>query len=160
MRDDRTPYDCPHDYEEPYDPWGCNPCGPFLPVYAGVVTSGAQTVQPREAVQFTPPITEIQNVGFNGTDLFTILIPGNYFCMGYIAPAPDEEGPVGVLIGLNGPDFGLFGSNYGTAAGQQVVCFGFTGHIPAGTTLGLYNTTSRAIRLGNVPGRMAIFRIS
>lgn len=134
--------------------------GVFSAVYAGVVTTNTQTVANRAPVQFVPPFTEINNVAFNGTDLFTIIIPGNYFCIGYIAPAADQEGPVTAVIGLNGPDFGLFGSNYGAAAGQQVLCFGFTGEIPAGSTLGLYNASGETITLGPTPARLAIFRVS
>ncbi|QOX66031.1 hypothetical protein FRZ06_20805 [Anoxybacterium hadale] len=62
-------------------------------------------------------------------------------------------------IGLNGPGFGLYGANNGPAAGQQVVCFGFTGFIPRGTTLGLYNASGKSIRLSRLPARIAVFRI-
>ena len=136
------------------------PEGVFSAAYAGVVTVNTQTVADRAAIQFAPPFTEISNVAFNGSNLFTILVPGNYFCIGYIAPAADQEGPVTVVIGFNGPDYGLYGSNYGLAAGQQVVCFGFTGYLPAGSTLGLYNASGRAITLGPIPARLALFRVS
>ncbi|WP_419822681.1 hypothetical protein [Anoxybacterium hadale] len=133
--------------------------GSFSSVYAGVVTTAAQIVNDQEAVQFVPPVVERSGVEFNGKDLLRIIVPGNYFCMGFVTPAADEAGPITISIGLNGPGFGLYGANNGPAAGQQVVCFGFTGFIPRGTTLGLYNASGKSIRLSRLPARIAVFRI-
>ena len=135
----------------------CN--GVVSSVYAGVVTTTEQVVNDQEAVRFVPPVVELNGVAFNGIDLLKIIVPGNYFCIGFVTPDAEETGPITISIGLNGPGFGLFGANNGSAAGQQVICFGFTGYVPEGTTLGLYNTSRRSIRLSRFPARIAIFRV-
>ena len=135
------------------------PAGEFSAAYAGIVTSSAQTVATFETVQFLLPSTAISNVDFNGVDLFTIIVPGNYFCIGTVFPTAEQSGPVSFNIGLNGPLPGLQGVNYGAAPGQQVVAFGFTDVVPAGTTIGLYNSTGTPIALGPA-SRLAIFRVA
>ncbi|HDR8250854.1 TPA: hypothetical protein QC119_005762 [Bacillus cereus] len=80
----------------------------------------------------------------------------------------NQAGPVAVGVGFNGiPVPSLDGANYGTT-GQQVVCFGFSGQIPAGTTINLYNISDRTISIGGataarssiVAARLSFFRIS
>ncbi|AIY72906.1 TPA: hypothetical protein ACLQU7_004811 [Bacillus tropicus] len=70
-------------------------------------------------------------------------------------------------IGFNGvPVPSLDGANYGTAVGQEVVGFGFSGQVPAGTTVSLYNLNGQTVTIGGNTGstsaaaRLSFFRIS
>ncbi|OTY38129.1 hypothetical protein BK742_23060 [Bacillus thuringiensis serovar pingluonsis] len=135
---------------------------------ASVVTNTTQTVASLVAIQFTAPVLVLDNVIFNGTDTFTIVVPGNYYCIGALMPAETQTGPFAVGIGLNGiPTPALDGVNYAQSAGQEVVGFGFTGQIPASTTISLFNLSGHTISIGgvisgatNVAARLTFFRIS
>ncbi|KYZ64955.1 hypothetical protein A3782_26600 [Bacillus sp. GZT] len=82
-------------------------------------------------------------------------------------PSSGQAGPVAVSVGFNGvASPGLDGANYGTAAGQEVIGFGFSGQVPAGTTVSLYNVSGQSITIGGTTGsaspaaRLSFFRIS
>ncbi|KAB2460724.1 hypothetical protein F8162_04090 [Bacillus sp. CH140a_4T] len=76
-----------------------------------------------------------------------------------------QAGPVGVSISLNNLAPGLDGANYGTAAGQEVVAFGFL-QVVAGDTITLINVSGQPITIGGSTGsnqpaaRLSFFKIS
>ncbi|MCC2342444.1 collagen-like protein, partial [Bacillus tropicus] len=143
--------------------------GTFSSANASIVTPAPQTVNNLAPIQFTAPVLISKNVTFNGIDTFTIQIPGNYFFIGAVMTSNNQAGPVAVGVGFNGiPVPSLDGANYGTPTGQEVVCFGFSGQIPAGTTINLYNISDKTISIGGataagssiVAARLSFFRIS
>ncbi|MGG5742077.1 hypothetical protein [Bacillus cereus group sp. IBL03679] len=145
------------------------PTGTFPPAYAEIVSKALQTVADLTPIQFLSPFSVVSNnVTFNGIDTFTIEVPGTYFFTGAMMPASNQAGPFGVGVVFNGVQLGPTGTNYGESAGQEVICFGFSVEIPAGTKIQLFNFSGQPVSIGGTltlnlkfdAVRLAFFRVS
>nr|WP_240458845.1 hypothetical protein [Virgibacillus sp. Bac330] len=116
---------------------------------------------------FTPGRFFSNNFSFDGTDTLTIQEAGTYYLIGTLMPSTTSNGPFGVAISLNGNivgPFGLYGANYGTSAGQEVVAFGLE-NLAVGDTISLVNISPLPISIGGTisgvqpSSRLVVYRI-
>ncbi|SEB20388.1 hypothetical protein SAMN04488146_1189, partial [Bacillus nitratireducens] len=132
---------------------------------ASVITITSQTLTNLALVNFSTGAVILNNVLFDGISTFTIQVPGIYYFIGALMTSANQAGPVGVTISLNNLPPGLDGVNYGTAAGQEVVAFGFL-QVVAGDTITLNNVSGQSITIGGNTGsnqpaaRLSFFKIS
>ncbi|MGE6401078.1 exosporium leader peptide-containing protein, partial [Bacillus cereus] len=141
------------------------PTGTLSTASASVLTTTPQTLANFALVNFSPATVLLNNVLFDGISTFTIQVPGIYYFIGALMTSATQAGPVGVTISLNNLPPGLDGANYGTAAGQEVVAFGFF-EVVAGDTITLVNISGQSIAIGGNTGsnqpaaRLSFFKIS
>ncbi|WP_264188761.1 hypothetical protein [Bacillus stratosphericus] len=100
----------------------------------------------------------LDNVTFTAPDTFTIQQSGNYNINAIVSSVAVQAGPLGINIILDGT-FDIGGGRVrGTTAGQEVTAIGFTGNIPAGSTIQLTNVSGQDIT--NDYLRLTLVRIS
>ncbi|MCY7437226.1 collagen-like protein, partial [Bacillus pumilus] len=129
--------------------------GALATASASVVT-GADTVADGANFAFTGT-TFLNNVTFTAPDTFTVQVAGNYYVNALVSPTAGQAGPTSIAIQLNGVGGTGTGDNNGTTAGQEVNAIGFTGQIPAGTTISLRNLSGQSIDYSLA--RLILFRI-
>ncbi|MGM0968973.1 MAG: exosporium leader peptide-containing protein, partial [Bacillota bacterium] len=128
--------------------------GALATASASSITQAA-TVADGANVAFTGT-TFLNNVTFTAPDTFTVQVAGNYYVNAIVSPTAGQAGPTNIVIQLNGASTIGSGDNNGTTAGQEVTAIGFTGQIPAGTTISLRNLSGQSIAFSLA--RITLFR--